>query len=114
MNATLKKYLALQTEFFATIKGKKMPHMLPDYPNPRGEHYSVTIHTCIECYLEEGWSQKLGELLLRHNIDLNKFVVATNSKRMGFLVQDGKLLNRQSRCPEIHEVLEIIADLMSE
>ncbi|MES3005430.1 MAG: hypothetical protein V4664_00595 [Patescibacteria group bacterium] len=114
MNATLKKYLALQTEFFATLNGKVMPHLLPDYPNPRGEHYSVTMHTCIECYLEEGWPQKLGELLLRHNIDLDTFVAATKEKHMGFRVQDGKLQNRQSRCPKIHEVLEVIADLMPE
>jgi hypothetical protein len=114
MNATLKKYLALQTEFFTIINGKMMPNIIPDYPNPRGEHYSVTMHTCIECYLEEGWSQKLGELLLRHNIDLDKFVTATKQAHMGFSVREGKLVNHQSRCPKVHEVLDVIADLMPE
>lgn len=114
MNPALKKYLALQNEFFVTVKGKMRPHILPDHPNFCGEHYRVTTQTCIECYLEEGWSQKLGELLLRHNIDLDKFVLATKEKNMGFLVQEGKLQCRQSRCPQIHEVLEVVADLMPE
>ncbi len=63
---------------------------------------------------KEGWSQKLGELLIRYDIDLDRFVIATREKHMDFSVQAGKLHYGHDCCPKIHQVLEVIADLIPE
>lgn len=115
MNAVLSKYLAIQDDFFAEIKGKIRPHMPPDYPNPRNECYALTLSTCIECYPEPGWDSKFGTILVKHGIDLQKFVAVTKEKHMGFYLEDSKLRCQHiSRCPKIREVLGVVADLISE
>ena len=106
MNAVLGKFLAIQGEFFEKIQGKVKPVILPDYPNPHGDRYTLSLNTCIECYPEEGWPQKLGELLTKHGVDLDKFVAMTKATSMGFYLDGDKLsCQLMSSCPKIPEVL---------
>lgn len=109
MNAILKKYLAFQTEFFAKMVGQVRP-VLPGDHRQYEERYSVTMNTCVECYLEKGWSQKLGEILVRHGISLDKFL--TVSKSIGFSVREGELQFTYNCCPKVSTILNMIAGLM--
>jgi|GEM_PF-3798496 len=113
MNAVIHKFLEIQKEFFAEIKGKVMPS-LPHHPNPDNQRYDLTIYTCMECYPEKEWEKKLGIILTRHGIDLSLFIAKARERIMNFSLKDGNLFLTFGRCPKIWELLEVIAELIPE